>query len=386
MSRPLFLTENYPPDRGGMAQSCDRIVRGLRCSIDVDVVHFSRKHAAIERELHERGTLLRCPIDDDPGHWLNLLWNEIRAQQPSHVVAFGGYAPVLAAPSLAAWSGAPLVTLIRGNDFDAAIFSPRRGWMLRDALSRSALVSAVSRDHVRRIAALFPATPVRWVPNGIDTAEWKLEPHDLERAARWRSENVEPGRRVLGLFGQLKSKKGGSFFLDALRRAGRDGRFHLLLVGEAEPEMLARLQSIESSASWTHVPFVDRWELLPWYAACDLVVIPSHYDGLPNVLLEAGALGIVPLASTAGAMPDLLSDGENALVFRAGDVHDCRRAIDAAATIPDDALRELGARLAATIERDFSHERESALYLEALRDTVRTTAGEQRSPLQEQER
>lgn len=386
MSRPLVLTENYPPDRGGMAQSCDRIVRGLRGAADIDVVHFSRKQSAIERETHEHGALIRCPIDDDPGHWLNLLWNEIRELHPSHVIAFGGYVPVLAAPPLAAWSGAPLVTLMRGNDFDAAIFSPRRGWMLRDALSRSALVCAVSRDHALRISALFPSTQVRWIPNGIDTRDWKLEPHDLERARRWRSEEVGPGRRVLGLFGQLKSKKGGSFFLDALRRAGRDGRFHLLLVGEAEPEMLARLQSIESAASWTHVPFVDRWELLPWYAACDLVVIPSHYDGLPNVLLEAGALGIPPLASSAGAMPDLLGDGDSAILFRAGDAHDCRRAIDEAATIPDDALRELGIRLAATIARDFSSEQESARYLETLRDTSRANAGEHRSPLQEQER
>jgi glycosyltransferase involved in cell wall biosynthesis len=230
---------------------------------------------------------------------------------------------------------------------------------------------------------MFPATPVRWIPNGIDTSVWTLEPHDVERARAWRGSEVAPGRRVLGLFGQLKAKKGGSFFLDALRRSGHDGRFHLLLVGDAEPEMLARLLSIESAASWTHVPFVDRWELLPYYAACDLVVIPSHYDGLPNVLLEAGALGVPPLASTAGAMPDLLGDGENALLFRAGDPHDCRRAIDVAAAIPDDALRELGRRLSETVARDFHARAEAARYLEALRDTAGATAGEPHLPYQE---
>lgn len=386
MSRPLLLTENYPPDRGGMAQSCDRIVRGLRLSGDVDIVHFSRRHASIERETHEHGTLVRCPADDDPGHWINLLWNELRDARPSHVVAFGGHVPMLAAPSLAAWSGAPLLTMIRGNDFDAALFSPRRGWILRDALSRSVLVTAVSRDHVRRIAALVPGVEVRWIPNGIDTAAWKLEPHDLERARAWRAEHVEPGRRVLGLFGQLKSKKGGSFFLDALRRAGRDGRFHLLLVGEAEPEMLARLLSIESAASWTHVPFVDRWELLPYYAACDLVVIPSHYDGLPNVLLEAGALGIPLLASTAGAMPDLLDDPGGPLLFRAGDPHDCRRAIEAAAAIPDEELRAAGARLAAKISLEFDAATEAKHYRDALRDTARPNDAGFRPSLQEQER
>jgi len=29
MHRVLLVTENYPPDRGGMSESCDRIVRGL---------------------------------------------------------------------------------------------------------------------------------------------------------------------------------------------------------------------------------------------------------------------------------------------------------------------------------------------------------------------
>lgn len=383
MGHPLLLTENYPPDRGGMAQSCDRIVRGLRRSIEIDVVHFSRRYEVIAIERQERGSLIRCPIDEDPGHCLNLLWNELRELRPSHLIAFGGYLPVLAGPSLAAWLGAPLVTLIRGNDFDAAVFSARRGWMLRDALSRSALVCAVSRDHVRRISALFPSTPVRWIPNGIDTTEWRFEPHDLERAHRWRSETVESGRRVLGLFGQLKSKKGGMLFLDALRQARLTGRFHLLFVGDLEPELLERLQAAEGGTPWTHVPFVDRWELLPWYAACDLVVIPSHYDGLPNVLLEAGALGVPPLASTAGGMPDLLEDGENALLFRASDTHDCRRAIDAAAALGDDALSALGGRLAARIARDLTSENESARYLEALRDTNPSARS---TPLQEPER
>ena len=144
------------------------------------------------------------------------------------------------------------------------------------------------------------------------------------------------------MFGHLKQKKGGAFFLDALRRAGVDGRLHLLIVGDAEPEMIAHLQSIESAVSWTHVPFVDRFELLPYYAACDAVVIPSLYDGMPNVLLEAGALGVPPVASTAGGMADLLTGGENALTFPPGDVHECRRALVEVAGLPLEALRRMG--------------------------------------------
>jgi glycosyltransferase involved in cell wall biosynthesis len=370
--RPLVLTENYPPDRGGMAQSCDRIVRSLRAAgLPVDVAHLGRKEHRPRLERQEGGLLLASPSDDDPSHAINLLWNEVRRlpDAPSHVVAFGGATPVLAAPAIAAWLGVPLVTLLRGNDFDTGLFSLRRGWVLRDALARSAAVATVTRDHQRKVSALYPAADVRFIPNGIDPAEWSLVAHDRERASRWRGEHVSEGKRVLGMFGHLKQKKGGAFFLDALRRAGVDGRLHLLIVGDAEPEMVAHLQSIESAVSWTHVPFVDRFELLPYYAACDAVVIPSLYDGMPNVLLEAGALGVPPVASTAGGMADLLTGGENALTFPPGDVHECRRALVEASSLPLETLRRMGQRLQTTILRDFRHDLEASRYVKLLAET-----------------
>lgn len=371
--RPLVLTENYPPDRGGMAQSCDRIVRSLRATgLPVDVAHLGRREHRSRLERQEGGVLLTAPFDDDPSHAINLLWNELSRlpDRPSHVVAFGGTTPILAGPAVAAWLGVPLVTLLRGNDFDTGLFSLRRGWVLRDALERSAAVATVTRDHQRKVAALFPAADVRFIPNGLDPAEWTLVPHDLERAAGWRAEHVSEGRRVLGMFGHLKQKKGGAFFLDALRRASVDGQLHLLIVGDAEPEMIAHLQSIESAVPWTHVPFVDRFELLPFYAACDAVVIPSLYDGMPNVLLEAGALGVPPVASTAGGMADLLTGGENSLTFPPGDVHECRRALVEAASLPLEALRRMGGRLRATILGDFRHDHEVSRYLKLLAETA----------------
>ena len=53
MHRVLLVTENYPPDRGGMSESCDRIVRGLaRGGVAVDIVHFDRR--ATRPELRAR--------------------------------------------------------------------------------------------------------------------------------------------------------------------------------------------------------------------------------------------------------------------------------------------------------------------------------------------
>ncbi|MEK6375998.1 MAG: glycosyltransferase family 4 protein [Acidobacteriota bacterium] len=352
--RPLWLTENYPPDRGGMAQSCDRIVHALRSrGVEVDVAHVSRKYDDWRVETKAGGRQICCPADDDPAHTLNRLWNVLRrGPAPTHVVAFGGTLPLLAGPPFAAWLKAPLVTLIRGNDFDAAIFSPKKSDVLRHAIRSSAAVCTVTRDHAARIAALEPGVDPAWIPNGIDTDSWQLLPHDRDEAARFRVD----GRRVLGMFGQLKQKKGVRFFLDALERSGVADRFHLLLVGDVDPAL-----------GITALPFRDRLDLLPLFAACDLVVVPSFYDGLPNVVLEAAALGIPLLTSNAGGMADLLVDGENAIVFEAGDAHDCRRAITAAASIDDASLRALGGRCQAAVVEHFNVEKEAQRYVEILR-------------------
>ena len=137
------------------------------------------------------------------------------------------------------------------------------------------------------------------------------------RSTRRPGETQRGDRLTLGLFGQLKAKKGGVFLLDALLRSGVADRFHLLLAGWMAPDMEAWLA--EHELEHTALPFLDRYELLPWYAACDFIAIPSFYDGLPNVLVEAAALGVPLIASRVDGMADVLTDGETAFLFDPGD-------------------------------------------------------------------
>jgi glycosyltransferase involved in cell wall biosynthesis len=350
-----------------MAQSCDRIVRGLRRrGVTVDVLHFTPRPRgrpwAIERQAG--GRYLACPIEDDPAHALNRAWSTVQAQGApiTHVVAFGGSRPLLAAPVFAAWLRRPLITLFRGNDFDAAIFSIRRRPTLDDALTRSALVCSNARDKLEKISALHPGVPVRWIPNGIDRRDWSFAPSDLEAARAWRP----PGRRVVGLFGQLKAKKGGVLLLDALLRSGAQDKLHLVLAGWMEPEMEAWLATHDIAC--TVLPFLDRYELLPWYAACDWIAIPSFYDGMPNVLVEALALGIPILAARAGGMADVLSE-RTALLFEPGDEVRCALALHRAAHMDEAQRVWMGAACRRLAETELDGELELTRYVQALADT-----------------
>ena len=360
--RPLLLTETFPPDRGGMAESCDRIVRSLeRHGVAVDVVHFDR------RITHPRfqGTTLRWPADPNAAHTINCVWNRLRQDfdldRTSHVIAFGGALPILAAPAFAAWIGRPLVTLLRGNELDSGLFDPRRRPPLDDALRRSAIVCTVTTEQADKVAALEPELRTRVIANGIDFGLWQATEADRERAAAWRAQNVAARRRVLGLFGHMKAKKGAPFFLDVLRRSGLAERFHVLLVGEAEEGIVVD----------TQLAAVDRFDLLPFYLACDFVALPSHYDGFPNVLIESAALGVPALASNAGGMRDLCVDGENALLFEPGDFHGARRALTRAASLDLEAVRRMGKRAEVVVRERCDARDEGRRYVEVLDATAR---------------
>lgn len=378
MLRPLWLTENYPPDRGGMAQSCDRIVRALRSrGVAIDLVHLSRRTTSWRTEIKMRGRQITGPLSEDPSHTLNQLWSLLSregAPRPTHVVAFGGTIPLLAGPPFAAWLDLPLVTLIRGNDFDTAVFSPKKSDVLRTALRASQRVCTVTRDHASRASALEPSATVDWIPNGVDAESWRVLPHDQDAASRWRQQNVAPGRRVLGVFGQLKQKKGVLFLLDVLQRSGRSSAVHLLLVGDLDEALLAFLDQQRDAIAFTVLPFRDRLDLLPLYAACDAIAVPSFYDGLPNVVLEAAALGIPLLASNAGGMPDVL-DEQRSILFQSGDEHDCRRAIERFVYIEESDLRALGQRARQHVLRDFTVDQEAERCLEVLRTSLRSIPG-----------
>jgi glycosyltransferase involved in cell wall biosynthesis len=361
--RLLWLTEHYPPSRGGMAESCDRIVRGLRrADVEVDVAHLTRRARPWRAEREYGGRLLTAPLGDNSEHALRRLWTELSGETYTHVVAFGGTYALLGGPVLAAWLGAPLITCLRGNDFDTGVFSLRRREALLAALRASARVCVVARSQAPLVSALVPDAEVRCVANSIDTANWEILPSERASAREWRDSAVAPGRRVLGLVGQLKNKKGVGFLLDALLSSAHAEAFHLLLVGELEDGV--RLDGLACS----RMPFLERYDLPGIYAACDIVALPSFYDGLPNVALEAAALSVPLLASDAGGLADL-ADDEIGFTFRAGDPHGCRAAVDRAARATGEELAKLGAAASERVRRDFTPAAETAGYLAVLEET-----------------
>ncbi len=365
--RICFLTENYPPQRGGMSQSCDRIVDGLRHrGYTIDVVHFTNRTGFIKTIQQLNGQYISIPFEDSEAHTLNLAWNYLEKQSYSLLICFGGYLPVLAAPVYAKWMSVPLLTLLRGNDFDAAIFTPRKRDLLQDAMLASSRVCVVSKDKQWKLAKLFPDLAVNFVPNGIELESWQASLSEVSFAKQWRAENVLD-RICIGVFGQLKAKKGLDLLLRSLASLNRTDAFHLLLVGEIGEEMQRMLS--EGGLSFSHYPFMDRYELIKYYLCCDAVAIPSYYDGMPNVLLEAGALGIPVLASNIDGMKDVLENVTDDLLFEPGDFKACRQVLSLFLEADIEQRLKWGNDLKKNIETKFTNQHETTAY-EQIIDSV----------------
>ena len=377
----LWITQNYFPQRGGMAQSCDRIVTGLRRKgWSIDLVYLSSRWSETKVQTKRGGQDIRFPVGADLSHSLNELWCALpRFSNETYegVIAFGGNLPVIAGPIFSAWIGAPLIVLIRGNDFDTAVFDPKRILTLERALLASSCAISVSHEKVPKIQSLWPTVRAEWVPNGIDLSTWSSIPSDFEQATQLRQslqlevyeEASERRKLLIGMFGHLKRKKGGELFLRALQSASLLDQVQLLIMGDLDPVMEETLSELEE-LKVHHLPFTERYELLPYYLACDFVALPSFYDGMPNVMLEAAALGIPLIASTAGGMGDVLIDGVHGFLFHPGHLEGCIKALLRAQNTSQKELNELKVACQTLVQEQLTVDLELSRYHDLLTDVI----------------
>ncbi len=376
-TRILWLTENYPPRRGGMAQACDRIVANLRKNnIYTDVAFFNSSAGSFKVVSQMNGKLIAVPISDSPAHNLNILFNYITDSDNklkyTHIAAFGGTTPMLALPIYKSWLGTKAVTLLRGNDFDVGIFQPNKRQILFDAFKASDAVCVLSNEVKNRVGSLFPELNLIHIPNGIDLDDWIQDPYDLEEALKFRQENnISEDHILIGIFGQLKEKKGIVFFLENLLRTGLQEKISFLMVGDVEEQVqtwITEHSTEETALRIIQLPFMDRFELLSKYPACDFIALPSHYDGMPNVLLEAGALGIPVIAARTGGIFEVLPKEQYTLTFHPGNADQCRHALNNAAALSKYERKAVGNCLKEYIKNNFNIQKESEAYLNLFRN------------------
>lgn len=116
---------------------------------------------------------------------------------------------------------------------------------------------------------------------------------------------------VIASIGRLSPEKGHADLIDALGIAAAQGhRVSAVLAGDGPDRamLLEKIRAMGLSDS-VHLPgYVSQPERI--LEEADLVVLPSHTEGLPNAALEAMVMGVPLLATRVGGTPEVVTDGE----------------------------------------------------------------------------
>lgn len=117
--------------------------------------------------------------------------------------------------------------------------------------------------------------------------------------------------------GRLSSEKAHIDLLNAFRHLQGNNselKARLVIVGDG-PERDRLEASARSLGINGRVHFAGQIsDVKPYYAAADLLVLPSHSEGSPYVLLEAMAAGLPIVATAVGGVPEMVEDEESALL------------------------------------------------------------------------
>ena len=155
--------------------------------------------------------------------------------------------------------------------------------------------------------------------NGVDTTQF--HPRDKDASRR---ELKLPADRVIILYvGGLVERKGVKTLIQALARVANSGRpMEIYLAGEGPQQNgLKALASAEGLADRVHfLGEIAKDRVHLWMGAADVLVLPSYSEGRPNVVMEAMANGTPVVATSVNGTSELISDGEDGLLFQPGDV------------------------------------------------------------------
>ena len=154
------------------------------------------------------------------------------------------------------------------------------------------------------------------VPNGVDTERFNPKKDGSQVRARY---NLEESKVILfvGALTRWHRYKGVDILIKAfmeIQRQLNDAR--LLIVGEGDLKREYRSLSSHIEHKVIFAGNVDDDELPNYYAASDLLVLPSidRSEGFGLTLLEANATGKPVVASNVGGIPSVVTDGVNGLL------------------------------------------------------------------------
>jgi glycosyltransferase involved in cell wall biosynthesis len=307
----ILLVSPLPPPSGGIASWSESIIAEGKAHKKLEIIHID--------------TAVRWRSTNDFAYYKRILGGGTQAirdiikiyqvfmkkkPQVLHLCTSGSLsairdiiilriAKILGIRSIAHYRMGGFSALITGNTWEWQFI--RRAMNLADSVL---LLDKKSEDAVRKA---IPSLPVQVIPNPIDL-------HLIQKILRADNKKTTGNNPFRIIFvGHIIPSKGIYELINACLLLG-ESPFELYLVGKVENDVQEKIEGLAASlqgGQWLRfLGELGREEALRNIHEADLLVLPSHGEGFPNVVTEAMALGTPIVASRVGAVPEMLNEKE----------------------------------------------------------------------------
>jgi glycosyltransferase involved in cell wall biosynthesis len=214
-------------------------------------------------------------------------------------------------------------------------------------------ITVSSADRRRLLEAGILEGSIEWIPNAVEVDDASVP---ADREALIRSFDLPEGSFVCCAVGRLVWAKGYEVLIEAIAQlAQKLPNLYCLIIGDGlqRVDLERQIEQAGLQGRIRLAGFRPPKETLSIVKNCDVFVMPSHSEGTPIALLEAAALGRPILATHVGGIPDLVNDGEQALLIPPGDVSTLATGLSRLIDDPELAA-QLGTEAQRRVREDFS--------------------------------
>ena len=227
-------------------------------------------------------------------------------------------------------------------------------------MDRVITVSASAAEETKNVFKV-PTQKMRVIYNGIDTTIFR----------KLDGEGKQHGHLIM-VGNTQDRKKGLVYLLEALRLLQRKNDVKLTIVDRGLPDneyapQLVNRYSLDGRVNFTGK--VGLEELVKHYARAEVAVVPSLYEGFGLPAAEAMACGLPVIATSAGALPEVVEDGKSGILVPPQDAHALAKAIEQ--LLSDEQLRRvMGEEGRKRVQTHFTWEQAAKKTLEVYQEVL----------------
>jgi glycosyltransferase involved in cell wall biosynthesis len=224
---------------------------------------------------------------------------------------------------------------------------------------------------------LVPPDRVLYIANGCDRQRFPYVPYSDRGLAR-RQLQLPPDAFILYTPSRIEPRKGQDLLATALyeqRQLLEDRQAIWINTGPVQDQALAARIDASTRQIARHVRLLQPTTATElWYAAADVVVLPSRSEAFPNAVLEAAFTGRTFIATAQGEVPEVAQRLEGGIVCDSSALR-LADALGRVLRMPAEQLAEEGRRLSLRAQQVYSIEDTARQFAAAIRQACEMRRG-----------